>query len=62
MSEGGGCERVRENYGVKVREGEASKSYPSHSDSSTHSHATVLLPAELLVRAEISPSPLALAV
>lgn len=53
---------MRENYGVNVREGEKSKSYPSRSDSSTHSHATVLLPAELLVRAEISPSPLALAV
>lgn len=38
-----------------------SKSKPSRSDCSTHSHATVPLPAELLVCAEISPSPLALA-
>lgn len=38
------------------------KSEPSRSDCSTHSHATVPLPAELLVCAEISPSPLALAV
>ena len=62
MSGGGEGERVRENYGVKVRKGEGSKSYPSRSDSSTHSHATVPLPAELLVCAEIRPSPLALAV
>lgn len=39
-----------------------SKSEPSRSDCGTHSHATVPLPAELLVCAEISPSPLALAV
>lgn len=50
---------MRENNGVKVIE---ESSYPSRFDSSTHSHATVPLPAELLVCVEISPSPLALAV
>lgn len=45
------------------KEGESeSKSYPSCSDSSTHSHAMLPLPAVLLVCAEISPSLLALVV
>lgn len=59
---GDGSELVRENNRVKVRDERARKSYLSRSDNSTHSHATVLLPAELLVCAEISPSLLALAV
>lgn len=62
MSEKGGgeSEGVRESENDKGER--ASKSYPSRSDSSTHSHAMVPLPAELLVCTEISPSLLALPV
>lgn len=52
-----GLQSEREKRGERE-----SKSEPSHSDCSTHSHATVPLPAELLVCSEISLSPLALAV
>lgn len=58
------AERVRRREDrVKMREEREreSKSYPPRSDSSTHSHAMVPLPAELLVCTEISPSLLALA-
>lgn len=49
-----------ENEGKSEKAGRESS--PSRSDGVAHSHAASPLPAGLLVCAEISPSPLALAV